>query len=212
MCWCRFVCCNHCPALGGTVDSGAIGEGGVAGSIWFIADLSVQFCYEPKPTLKSSILKRCSGVTSNFLWGLSPSAAVGIGFYGNSETNDGVYQLIYSLDNANHTFSGIDALVRLWAAGQAGRSPRGQCGWNKGPSQSPASSAPRGAGHPLEPQLVLPGANRQLLLLGREVCQGYEWGPKEDGPVPKGGTGRRWDQIPLVFRRAAHFPARPGRP
>lgn len=31
----------------------------------------------------------------------------------NSETNDGVYQLVYSLDNANHTFSGVDRLVRL---------------------------------------------------------------------------------------------------
>ncbi|XP_044532902.1 protein tweety homolog 2 [Gracilinanus agilis] len=43
--------------------------------------------------------------------GLLCCAAVGVGFYGNSETNDGVYQLIYSLDNANHTFSGIDELV-----------------------------------------------------------------------------------------------------
>ncbi|XP_022375786.1 protein tweety homolog 2 [Enhydra lutris kenyoni] len=43
--------------------------------------------------------------------GLVCCAAVGVGFYGNSETNDGVYQLIYSLDNANHTFSGIDELV-----------------------------------------------------------------------------------------------------
>ncbi|XP_065765510.1 protein tweety homolog 2 isoform X2 [Muntiacus reevesi] len=38
-------------------------------------------------------------------------AAVGAGFYGNSEANDGVYQLLYALDNANHTFSGIDVLV-----------------------------------------------------------------------------------------------------
>uniref|UniRef100_A0A8C6VAL3 Protein tweety homolog n=1 Tax=Naja naja TaxID=35670 RepID=A0A8C6VAL3_NAJNA len=38
-------------------------------------------------------------------------AAVGIGFYGNSETNDGIYQLIYALDNANHTLSGVDSLV-----------------------------------------------------------------------------------------------------
>ncbi|XP_060242424.1 protein tweety homolog 2 isoform X2 [Meriones unguiculatus] len=42
--------------------------------------------------------------------GLICCAAVGVGFYGNSETNDGVHQLIYSLDNANHTFSGIDEL------------------------------------------------------------------------------------------------------
>uniref|UniRef100_A0A2K5DEB8 Protein tweety homolog n=1 Tax=Aotus nancymaae TaxID=37293 RepID=A0A2K5DEB8_AOTNA len=45
--------------------------------------------------------------------GLVCCAAVGVGFYGNSETNDGVYQLMYSLEDANHTFSGIDALVRL---------------------------------------------------------------------------------------------------
>lgn len=40
------------------------------------------------------------------------SSAVGVGFYGNSETNDGVYQLTYSLYNANHTLGGIDSLVR----------------------------------------------------------------------------------------------------
>lgn len=47
------------------------------------------------------------------VWGFVPSAAVGVGFYGNSETNDGMHQLIYSLDNANHTFSGMDELVRI---------------------------------------------------------------------------------------------------
>uniref|UniRef100_A0A8V5G6J6 Protein tweety homolog n=1 Tax=Melopsittacus undulatus TaxID=13146 RepID=A0A8V5G6J6_MELUD len=40
------------------------------------------------------------------------STAVGIGFYGNSETNDGVYQLLYALDHANHTLTGIDSLHR----------------------------------------------------------------------------------------------------
>uniref|UniRef100_A0A8C5UH71 Protein tweety homolog n=1 Tax=Malurus cyaneus samueli TaxID=2593467 RepID=A0A8C5UH71_9PASS len=39
------------------------------------------------------------------------SAAVGIGFYGNSETNDGVFQLLYALDHANQTLTGIDSLV-----------------------------------------------------------------------------------------------------
>ncbi|XP_068769508.1 protein tweety homolog 2 isoform X2 [Struthio camelus] len=43
--------------------------------------------------------------------GLMCCAAVGIGFYGNSETNDGAYQLLYALDNANHTLTGIDSLV-----------------------------------------------------------------------------------------------------
>lgn len=50
---------------------------------------------------------------------LSPhSTAVGVGFYGNSETNDGVYQLLYALDHANHTLTGIDSLV-----GPPGRGP-----------------------------------------------------------------------------------------
>lgn len=43
----------------------------------------------------------------------APSTAVGIGFYGNSETNDGIYQLLYALDNANHTLTGINTLVGL---------------------------------------------------------------------------------------------------
>uniref|UniRef100_A0A8D0CLT3 Protein tweety homolog n=1 Tax=Scleropages formosus TaxID=113540 RepID=A0A8D0CLT3_SCLFO len=43
--------------------------------------------------------------------GLVCCAAVGVGFYGNSETNDGVYQLTYSLYNANHTLAGVDNLV-----------------------------------------------------------------------------------------------------
>lgn len=43
--------------------------------------------------------------------GLICCTAIGIGFYGNSETNDGVYQLLYALDNANHTLTGIDTLV-----------------------------------------------------------------------------------------------------
>lgn len=41
--------------------------------------------------------------------------AVGVGFYGNSEANDGVYQLLYALDHANHTLTSIDSLVRSWA-------------------------------------------------------------------------------------------------
>ncbi|KAM8724221.1 protein tweety homolog 2-like [Acanthopagrus schlegelii] len=43
--------------------------------------------------------------------GLIMCSAVGVGFYGNSETNDGVYQLTYSLYNANHTLGGINNLV-----------------------------------------------------------------------------------------------------
>uniref|UniRef100_A0A4W3KFZ9 Protein tweety homolog n=2 Tax=Callorhinchus milii TaxID=7868 RepID=A0A4W3KFZ9_CALMI len=43
--------------------------------------------------------------------GLTCCAAVGVGFYGNSETNDGVYQLTYSIYNVNHTLAGVDSLV-----------------------------------------------------------------------------------------------------
>ncbi|KAJ7989947.1 hypothetical protein DPEC_G00309760 [Dallia pectoralis] len=43
--------------------------------------------------------------------GLIICSAVGVGFYGNSETNDGVYQLTYSLHNANQTLDGINDLV-----------------------------------------------------------------------------------------------------
>ncbi|XP_030051280.1 protein tweety homolog 1 isoform X1 [Microcaecilia unicolor] len=38
-------------------------------------------------------------------------AAIGVGFYGNSETNDGTYQVAHSLMNANHTLTAIDLLV-----------------------------------------------------------------------------------------------------
>lgn len=47
----------------------------------------------------------------SFLCVVLPSSAVGVGFYGNSEANDGVYQLTYSLYNANHTLGSISNLV-----------------------------------------------------------------------------------------------------
>uniref|UniRef100_A0AAX7UG55 Protein tweety homolog n=1 Tax=Astatotilapia calliptera TaxID=8154 RepID=A0AAX7UG55_ASTCA len=43
--------------------------------------------------------------------GLIICSAVGVGFYGNSETNDGVYQMNYSLYNANRTLGNINNLV-----------------------------------------------------------------------------------------------------
>uniref|UniRef100_A0A672M219 Protein tweety homolog n=1 Tax=Sinocyclocheilus grahami TaxID=75366 RepID=A0A672M219_SINGR len=43
--------------------------------------------------------------------GLICCVAVGVGFYGNSEINDGVYQLTYSLYNVNHTLAGVDSLI-----------------------------------------------------------------------------------------------------
>uniref|UniRef100_A0A8C5CQI6 Protein tweety homolog n=1 Tax=Gadus morhua TaxID=8049 RepID=A0A8C5CQI6_GADMO len=53
--------------------------------------------------------------------GLIVCSAVGVGFYGNSETNDGVYQLTDSLYNANHTLGGINNLV----SGSVGSMERG---------------------------------------------------------------------------------------
>lgn len=73
-----------------------------------------------------------------------------------------MYQLIYSLDNANHTFSGIDVLVRSRAAGevsvvgtrapvraqparlQGGRTPLGAASWSR--RSQPAISAPQAGG------------------------------------------------------------------
>ncbi|KAG8567940.1 hypothetical protein GDO81_013838 [Engystomops pustulosus] len=45
-------------------------------------------------------------------------AGIGIGFYGNSETNDGIYQVTYSLMNANHTLTSIDLLGEVESVAQ----------------------------------------------------------------------------------------------
>ncbi|XP_063312406.1 protein tweety homolog 2 [Pelobates fuscus] len=67
-------------------------------------------CKKDEQTETKNISSCCITWTAA-ISGLLCCAAVGIGFYGNSETNDGVYQLTYSLDNANHTLAGIDSLV-----------------------------------------------------------------------------------------------------
>lgn len=59
---------------------------------------------------------RRAGISSPF--SLS-SAGIGIGFYGNSETSDGVSQLSSALLHANHTLSTLDDLVRESATDQA---------------------------------------------------------------------------------------------
>ncbi|XP_067279750.1 protein tweety homolog 2-like isoform X2 [Pseudorasbora parva] len=53
----------------------------------------------------------CCVTWAAVITGLVICSAVGVGFYGNSETNDGVYQLTYSIYNANHTLGGIGSLV-----------------------------------------------------------------------------------------------------
>ncbi|KAI4903788.1 hypothetical protein NFI96_016463 [Prochilodus magdalenae] len=59
----------------------------------------------------------CCVTWAAVITGLVICSAVGVGFYGNSETNDGVYQLTYSLYNANHTLGGIDSLWDVHVAG-----------------------------------------------------------------------------------------------
>ncbi|XP_045840512.1 protein tweety homolog 2 [Meles meles] len=68
-------------------------------------------CCRPDEAVQTKRRDSCCITWTAVVAGLVCCAAVGVGFYGNSETDDGVYQLIYSLDNANHTFSGIDELV-----------------------------------------------------------------------------------------------------
>uniref|UniRef100_A0A673FQQ9 Protein tweety homolog n=1 Tax=Sinocyclocheilus rhinocerous TaxID=307959 RepID=A0A673FQQ9_9TELE len=53
----------------------------------------------------------CCVTWAAVITGLVICSAVGVGFYGNSETNDGVYQLTYSIYNANHTLGSIGSLV-----------------------------------------------------------------------------------------------------
>ncbi|NXL63929.1 TTYH2 protein, partial [Chordeiles acutipennis] len=76
-------------------------------SLYFICLCCCKRDREPETKRPHSCCVTWMAVTA----GLSCCAAVGIGFYGNSETNDGVYQLLYALDHANHTLTGIDSLV-----------------------------------------------------------------------------------------------------
>ncbi|KAF6097974.1 tweety family member 2 [Phyllostomus discolor] len=79
--------------------------------VFLTAYLVCVCCCRQDGAVQTKLRRSCCVTWSAVVAGLVCCAAVGIGFYGNSETNDGVYQLIYSLGNANHTFSGIDALV-----------------------------------------------------------------------------------------------------
>lgn len=49
------------------------------------------------------------------------SVAIGVGFYGNSEANDGMYQLTSSLLTANYTLASIDLLVRVYCKSTASK-------------------------------------------------------------------------------------------
>ncbi|XP_004709377.1 protein tweety homolog 2, partial [Echinops telfairi] len=92
---------------------GLVAAGGLALNLLFLAVYLTCTCCRRRPNhgVQTKLHNACCVTCTAVVAGLICCAAVGVGFYGNSETNDGVYQLIYSLDSANHTFSGIDALV-----------------------------------------------------------------------------------------------------
>uniref|UniRef100_A0A3B4Z6C1 Protein tweety homolog n=1 Tax=Stegastes partitus TaxID=144197 RepID=A0A3B4Z6C1_9TELE len=73
--------------------------------------LSCLCCCRKDDEEESKKPNSCCVTWSAVAAGLITCVAVGVGFYGNSETNDGVYQLTYSLYNANHTLGGVDSLV-----------------------------------------------------------------------------------------------------
>uniref|UniRef100_A0A3Q1F5Y7 Protein tweety homolog n=1 Tax=Acanthochromis polyacanthus TaxID=80966 RepID=A0A3Q1F5Y7_9TELE len=73
--------------------------------------LSCLCCCRKDEEEESKKPNSCCVTWSAVTAGLITCVAVGVGFYGNSETNDGVYQLTYSLYNANHTLGGVDSLV-----------------------------------------------------------------------------------------------------
>ncbi|XP_039715076.1 protein tweety homolog 2 isoform X1 [Pteropus medius] len=79
--------------------------------VFLTAYLACACCCRQDNAVQTKQRDSCCVTWTAVAAGLVCCAAVGVGFYGNSETSDGVYQLIYSLDNANHTLSGIDTLV-----------------------------------------------------------------------------------------------------
>ncbi|XP_073462989.1 protein tweety homolog 2 [Aquarana catesbeiana] len=81
-------------------------------NLLFISIYLICFCCCKKDeTVETKRPQACCITWTATVSGLLCCAAVGVGFYGNSETNDGIYQLTYSLDDANHTLAGVDNLV-----------------------------------------------------------------------------------------------------
>ena len=105
-----------------------------------------------------------------------------------------MYQLLYALDNANHTFSGIDVLVRSRAARHG---PQGQPGPHRRPGQiRPARLqggwTPRGA------------ATWSRQEQTGHFCSPGRGGSEEPRRKADGAWGwveRPWDQILPTFRR-----------
>ncbi|XP_017500511.3 protein tweety homolog 1 isoform X3 [Manis javanica] len=86
---------------------------GLGLSLIFIAIYLIRFCCRPpEPPGAKSATPGGGCVTWSCIAALLVSCAgIGIGFYGNSETSDGVSQLSSALLHANHTLSAIDHLV-----------------------------------------------------------------------------------------------------
>uniref|UniRef100_A0A8C9UP36 Protein tweety homolog n=1 Tax=Spermophilus dauricus TaxID=99837 RepID=A0A8C9UP36_SPEDA len=88
---------------------------GLGLSLIFIAVYLIRFCCcrPPEPPGAKSTPPGGGCVTWSCVAALLVGCAgIGIGFYGNSETSDGVSQLSSALLHANHTLSTIDHLVR----------------------------------------------------------------------------------------------------
>ncbi|XP_065776889.1 protein tweety homolog 1 isoform X2 [Muntiacus reevesi] len=87
---------------------------GLGLSLIFIAVYLIRFCCcrPPEPPGAKSPPPGGGCVTWNCIAALLVGCAgIGIGFYGNSETSDGVSQLSSALLHANHTLTAIDHLV-----------------------------------------------------------------------------------------------------
>nr|XP_014338899.1 PREDICTED: protein tweety homolog 1 [Bos mutus] len=94
---------------------------GLGLSLIFIAVYLIRFCCcrPPEPPGAKSPPPGGGCVTWNCIAALLVGCAgIGVGFYGNSETSDGVSQLSSALLHANHTLTAIDHLVRRPDTGQ----------------------------------------------------------------------------------------------
>ncbi|OWK16334.1 TTYH1 [Cervus elaphus hippelaphus] len=94
---------------------------GLGLSLIFIAVYLIRFCCcrPPEPPGAKSPPPGGGCITWNCIAALLVGCAgIGIGFYGNSETSDGVSQLSSALLHANHTLTAIDHLVRRPGTGQ----------------------------------------------------------------------------------------------
>ncbi|KAK3571954.1 hypothetical protein QTP86_020501 [Hemibagrus guttatus] len=116
----HYCCCHRGDAARDEEEedddaSGGHGYGGRKGRriccVTWVSVAAVTLCWPCSDTSQQA-LENQSITTRIVLYPLdSGSVAIGFGFYGNSEANDGMYQLTSSLLTANHTLFSIDMLV-----------------------------------------------------------------------------------------------------